>query len=181
MVAPAQPISNGMKYFAVTFFIIIFSAFGCLYLIKAGLYPTAIINSKIVWAYSLNKETKAAAYYYQKTTGASPDSREIKRAALENVIEKILIAEKLGRELKETELTASIKNSLDAHLNKPQLEPAAALLYGLNLKDFYNLVLVPQAEKEILENKLKEKGEDFNGWLQKAKQSANIVYITKEF
>lgn len=171
-----------MKHFAIIFFLIVFSAVGFLYTIKAGWYPAVIVNSKIIWAGTINKETKAALYYYEKTAGINPDYQEIKKAAIENMIEKILISKKLQEVLNQLELTASLQDILDNHLDKPQLEPAAALLYGLKLKDFYNLVLVPQAERELLEKKLTEAGGgSLDEWLQKAKQSASIVYITKEF
>ncbi len=170
-----------MKHFAIVFFVIIFSAVGYLYLTKAGWYPAAIVNSKIIWGRSLNKATKAAIYYYKKTADVEPDYKEVRQATLENMVEEILISQKLLEVLNQVELTASLQDILDDHLNKPQLEPAAALLYGLKLKDFYNLVLVPQAERELLEKKMTETGESFEEWLQKAKQSANIVYITKEF
>lgn len=152
-----------------------------MYLIKSGWYPAAIVNSKIIWARTVNKETRAALYYYEKTTGATINQQEVRKAAIENMIEKILISKKLQEVLNQVELTASLQDIIDDHLDKPQLEPAAALLYGLKLKDFYNLVLVPQAERELLEKKLAETGENLEGWLQKAQQSANIVYITKEF
>lgn len=170
-----------MKHFAIIFFLIIFAAVGFLYLVKVGWYPAVIVNSKIVWASSINKEVKAAQYYYEKTTDINLNYQDIKRAAIESMVEKILISKKLREVLNQVELTASLKDALDYHLNQPQLEPAAALLYGLKMKDFYNLVLVPQAERELLAKKMGENQESFDGWLQKAKQSANIVYITKEF
>ena len=178
-----------MKYFIFLFLLITFSALGFLYLINAGFYPVAIVNSKVVWGYYLKKETKAANYYFQQVLSRAKDQEvlgqinlaELQKAALENIIEKIVIAQRLKKEMGETELNASVKDLLKKHLEKPELEPAASLLYGLSFEDFYNMVLLPQAEREILESRLKEKGIDFYDWLEKEKQSANVVYITQEF
>lgn len=178
-----------MKYFTITFFVIIFSALGFLHLIKIGWYPVAIVNSKIIWGASLNKETKAAIYYFEQLLKANKkegevieiNQSEIKKAALENLIEKTLISKALRQETDGAEIDTRIKEVVDKHVNNPQLGPAAAFLYGLSLNDFYNMVLVAEAEKELFEKTLKERGVDLNDWLTKTKQSANIIYITKEF
>ena len=78
-----------MRHFTMIFFIIIFSATGFLYLIKAGWYPAAIVNSKVIWARTINKEMTAALYYYKKTTDVALSQPEVRRATIENMIEKI--------------------------------------------------------------------------------------------
>lgn len=171
---------SGLKYFTIAFCVILFSALGILYAIQAGWYPVAIVNSKIIWGRTLNTEVKTATYYLKQTVGAQPDYQEVKRGVLENLIEKTLISKQLHQEMDVAELTASINNLLSKHLEQPELGPAASYLYGLDLKDFYNIVLVPQAEKELLEKLLKERGVEFGGWLNTAKESASVIYITKE-
>lgn len=176
------------KVFIIIFFVILSSGFGFLYLVKKGWYPVAIINSEIIWGYNLRKEAGAAEHYYQQALSAyekdgakNTNYKQIVVSVLENIIERRLISEALKQKMDPIEFMASINDSIAPYAEKPNLEQAALALYGLNLADFYELVVLPQAEKELLEKLLQKEGMSYSDWLSQAKKSARIILLTKEF
>ena len=176
------------KIFIIIFFVILAAGFISLYLIKKGLYPVIIINSEIVWGYNLHKEAKAAEHYYKQTLAVyekeeakETNYNQIIVSVLENIIEKRLVSEALRQEMSDSELIASIHDTVAPYLAKPNLEQATLALYGLNLADFYELVIFPQAEKELWEKQLEKDGMDYSDWLSQAKKSSKIILLTKEF
>lgn len=176
------------KIFTIIFFVILASGFSFLYLVKKGWYPVVIINSEIVWSYNLHKEASAAEHYYkqalsiyEKGAVENTNYKQIIVSVLENIIERRLISEALKQKMEPVEFMASINDSIAPYLEKPNLEQAAVALYGLNLADFYELVVLPQAEKELLEKQLQSEGINYSDWLSQAKKSAKIILLTKEF
>ncbi len=171
------------------------SGFGALYLVRQGWYPVAIINSEIVWEYNLDKEVRAAEYYYQQALrpgsgqALQRDSgqilvthgKQIRTTVFKNIVERKLVSSALKKELNNTELTASINNAISPYLENLNLERAAIALYGLNLTDFYELVIIPQAEKELLYKQLQKNGINYSDWLSQAEKSAKIILLTKDF
>ena len=177
-----------MKKFIVIFLIIIGLGFGALYLVRSGLYPMAILNSEVVWGHEVNKGAKVAVHYYQQSLIASGqkdnqevDYQKVKTAVLEGIFEKILISTALKQKMNNTDLVASVNETVGKYSSKTNLEEASLALYGLNLADFYELVIVPQAQKELLEKELLKEGISYADWLSQARKSSKVILLTKEF
>ncbi len=177
-----------MRYFVTIFFIVLGSGFGTFYLVRQGWYPVAIINSEIIWGYNLDKEARVAEYYYQQSLTTSEkeglknnNNKQVRVAVLKNIIERKLVSDALRQKLNNIELTASINNIISPYLENPNLEQAAVALYDLNLADFYKLIVIPQAEKELLLKQLQEEGVSYSDWLSQAEKSAKIILLTKDF
>lgn len=177
------------QWFYLTFLGLIFVGLAGYYLIHFGYYPVAVVNTEIISAKDLNYEFSLAYRYYSVVLGNKHgydvESREFRRelrgAALENLIEKSLIYKeakaRIGRELERL-----VDNKINKEItNQQSVEEAAKLLYGMNLADFKELVLVPQARKEILEGRLFLEKKDFRNWLAQTKNSASVFILTPEF
>lgn len=180
-----------MKRFYTIFLILIFSALGLAYFLKAGWHPLALINSQLVWTWSFEKEYNSALKYYDQaiTTYNIPGMDEqkldelkedLKKATLNKIIEKIIISNGL-KTLVDKDNDTLITKKIDKYLENSKLEAAATALFNLSFEEFKNLVLIPQAEKEIIEEKLETESRDFNNWLKNQKQQASVYLFTNEF
>ena len=170
-----------MNKFFIGFIILFIGGFGILGIAQAGLYPVAIIGSDIIWAKELNQATSAALTYYAKLGAQITPQihKEVKRAVLDKITENALILKNLEKDGGRIELEAAVDEILKKYSAMPDLGPAAAQLYGLELEDFYEMVLIPQAQHELLEKKLSAKNQKFNDWLTAEKQAASVILLVK--
>lgn len=177
------------QFFYLTFLAIIFAGLAAYYLIHFGYYPVAMVNSDLISAKTLNEEFAAALRYYSAALKGKDRiniesrefRREIRRATLSDLIDKSLIYKEAKNRVG-NDLDNLVNNKIDQQLvNRKNVEDAAKLLYGLNLADFRELVLIPQARKEILEGRLFLEKKDFDSWLSEAEKNAKVFIITPEF
>lgn len=180
-----------MKKLYTIFILLILTATGFVYLFRVGWHPTALINSQLVWDRSFQKEHESALKYYNQAinTYNLPDmdeeklteiQKDLKRATLDKIIEKIIISKGL-EDLVGQDKNSLITEKIDKYLENPKLRSAAGALFNLSFQDFRKLVLVPQAEREIIEEKLKEESRDFSNWLENQKHQASVYLFTNEF
>lgn len=177
------------RYFT-TFLLILFVGLGGYYLVHYGYYPIALVNSQIITANRFEIEYAVAYNYYVRALSDAKDTdpkardfkRELRRAVLDNLIEQALVQQDLnvrvGKDLNQI-VQGKILNS--QKLDPKTLEETARVVYGLDLSDFQSLVLVPQAEKEILQGRLFLEKKDYEQWLQEAKKTAKVFIVTPEF
>ena len=164
--------------FKIIFLFIIFFGLGFYYLVHNGFYPVAIVNSHWISARTFKREYQTALIYYQNAiktyTGQDlaiqqrPDFvKELRRAALDKLIENTLIY---------SELEIRIGKELSEIVEKkiPSFQESAISLYGLESAEFKDLVLAPQAQREILEGQLASEKKNFDEWLAKARQTAKV-------
>ncbi|MDO8466529.1 MAG: SurA N-terminal domain-containing protein [bacterium] len=177
------------KYFT-TFLLILFVGLGAYYMVHFGYYPVAIVNSSLVTANRFETEYAVAYHYYLRALGSNKDSdprsrgfkRELRRAVLEDLVDQSLIKNDLvfrvGKDLPEI-----VENKIMTaqKIDLKTIEETAKMLYGLSLADFKSLVLVPQAQKEILQGRLFLEKKDYEKWLQEAKKNAKVFIVTPEF
>lgn len=150
-----------------------------------GWYPIAIANSRIITARTLVRQTSAANQYYttvlkiQNLPAESLD--EIKRAALDKLIENALIySELLEKESRANQLVSARLDQLN--LDKQKIGEVSVALYGLSFSEFRDMVLLPEARKEILVDRLIAGGQqDFAQWLADAKTKASVFILNNQF
>ncbi len=128
-------------------------------LLGLNLYPVAFTSDWLITQKQLNKITAASLVYYQKTLSVYATStpiidaelkKEIKRAALDKMIEDKLIDETLTKKLGAEKLKKSVNEKLANLSLNGEIANASQILYNLSLNDFKNLVLTPEAKREIL-------------------------------
>lgn len=169
----------------IIFLSIIFFSLGFYYFIHAGFYPVAVVNSRLISAKIFEKEYQAALIYYKNALKiyAGQDLNqatmrdfiiEIRRSTLDNLIVNTLIYGELKRRVG-GDLPIILERKM------PSFKESAAALYGLTGDEFKELVLIPQAYREILDGRLTLEGADFNEWLAKAKQSAKVRLLLSQF
>lgn len=180
-------IKDNFQHFFLTFLAIIFVGLASYYVVHFGYYPIAIVNGNLVFARSLTDEYFVAYRYYANLLGPQNDrvaslefKKELRRATLNDLIEKSLI----GQELKNRvgrDLDSLVDNKIKIPAKSDDVEKAANLLYGLSLADFREMVLVPKAQREILEGRLFLEKKNIEEWLVGAAENASVFILTPEF
>ena len=151
-------------------------------ILKLNFYPIALTSKWIITERQFNKIVNSSLVYYQKTfsvyTTSTPIAdakfqKEIKRAALDKLIEDKIIDEILLKKLGSKELEKLVNGKITNLSINDEVANASQILYNLSLKDFKNLVLIPEAKREIL----KEQGID----LQEIKKSYRPIILIPGF
>ncbi len=168
-----------------------------LFLIGAGWfifsenYPVAFIGLKTISAKDFNKNYYSSLTYYKKaletysqdskTLEADESKKEIKRAVLDNLIENILIDRELRKELKPNDLNALIEKKMSEISESQTADKAVETLYGFSFADFKELVLTPQAKREIFEGRLFLAGIDFGEKMKNVRSLARVMIFLPGF
>ncbi|MDP3052488.1 MAG: hypothetical protein Q8N22_00855 [bacterium] len=151
-------------------------------LLKLNLYPVAFTSNWLITEKQLDKITAASLVYYQKTLSVYAAGtpiigeelkKEIKRAALDKMIEDKIIEDTLTKKLGAEKLKKSVNEKLANLSLNGEIANASQILYNLSLNDFRDLVLTPEAKREIL----KEQGID----LREIKKSCHPIILAPGF
>lgn len=180
------------KFYIFLIILIIFGG-GLIFIFRAGWHPVALVNSQLIWDWALEKEHASALVYYGNAVQTYEDidpakkqeqleliQGDLRRAVLDKIIEKIIISNG-ARQLIGDNKDLLVKNKIEKYLENTKLTAAAKELFNLDPNDFRNIVLVPQAEKELVEEQLISEGRDFDNWLLQQKKQARVYLFTKEF
>lgn len=159
------------------------------YAVLRGSYPVMIVDGATVSDRVFQKKYGGALAYYESAlqtyTGAlqefgANERRELKRAALEGLAEEALIHEELLRR-EPVELASIVENKTAEALKNPDFATAARALYGLSPEDAKRYLLVPQAEREILEGRLFLEKRELEEWLHASKRDASVTVLLPGF
>lgn len=160
-------------------------------LISQGFYPIATVNGKIITAHSFWERYQVGSAYLlnnpeEFTIDSSgkainpPTDVDLKKMALTQLIEEVIIAEGAEEELGR-DLEALVANRLEKIPKDENFKKTAESIYGASFNDVLADYLIPIAKQEILSGRLFLKGEDFNDWLLKAKTEAKVRIFSGEF
>lgn len=166
----------------VAFLAIIVTGLGLYYVVRAGWYPVAMVNGSLISARWLERHVESALQYYSvllETYGVrdlSSDQRtalvnDVRRASLDKIIEDTLIYQEL-RKRTDNSLTERVAAALPK-----QIDPAASALYGLNESRFREMVLKPQAYRELWEAEFASERMNLKEWLAEQKKDASVFII----
>ena len=173
-------------HFFISLIILVAIGAAVFFTTNKGLYPVAIVDSKIIFAKDFRKVTESAFVFYstamevyKKQELSDEDGEklfnEIRRATLEKLIEQSIV----GRELN-SRLGGGVRALIDNRLKSVEndkLEEMAPRLYGLSAEEFKNMVLAPDAAAELLAKDFKSKNEDYTAWLSNAKKNASVTVL----
>lgn len=164
---------------------------GSYFLVQSGLYPAALVDFDIITVKGVEKDSLAAYHYFQNALlvyGSDPrlletyqSKQEIKRAALDKLVSDSLIYKELKKRLKKEDFKSLAERKIQQLIQDNQnIGEAAKKLYGLEFIEFRERVLLPQAYREVLEDRMFLNGEDFNEWLGNEKSAANVIILAPD-
>jgi predicted flavoprotein YhiN len=148
-----------MKIIKIFAWVIGFSILVIFIILQFNFYPVALTSKWIITSRQFSKIIESSLVYYQKIfsvyTTSTPITdtkfqQEIKRATLDKLIEDKIIDEVLLKKLGSEELKKMVDQKLANLSVNDKIADASQTLYNLSLKDFKNLVLLPEAKREIL-------------------------------
>lgn len=173
-----------MRRYATFFSIIAVTVAGVL-LVRAGYYPVALVGGDFLLARDFWSQYRASRTYYENSRtmyGATSTVAvaDMERAVLDAMIEEALIRAGVRREVG-ADVDHLISARVDSFLTDADLVRAADVAYGVNAQELRTIVLVPQAEREILTGKLFLRGEKFQDWLQEAKRNERVMMLAPGF
>lgn len=168
------------------FFSLIFIFAFFIVLALGGFYPVAVVDGSPVF-YRTWQRAEGAAIKFAQTSArmagqAPPDlSRQenaelllgIKRDTLTFLIEDRIIGISGSRVLNEFEARADAKIE-EALRASSQVEAGAKLAYGLGPEDFRELVMLPQARKDVLMETFRARGQNYEEWIALARRSTSV-------
>ena len=157
-----------------------------------GYWPVAFAGFSPVYYQQFNNDYVVSYNYYADSLKAENQDisvlktdtsvKELKRAVLESLVEQKIIENELAKSINGNDLSRMIQDKLDsAGIASDNFKKGAKLLYGLSADDFKKSVLIPRAEREILENRLISENLSLDGWLKDQKSSMKVYVLIKGF
>ena len=160
--------------------------------IALGWYPIMLVDGTAVSAMRFEKNYRAAVMYYENlrrsTAGnasatlqfAEMSPADIQVAVLDQMVAAALVQDGARRETGE-ELPTMVRDKVAAALADSGVANGVGLLYGMTIEDFRDEVLVPQAEREILDGRLFWRGEAVESWLADARKNTKVQIFSPKF
>lgn len=169
--------------FYLLFLTLIFLGLAGYYLVQQGWYPLAIVNGDWIWARDFQREYAAVVNYYRQILPKFDKNSltELKRASLDALVADSLIYDELTKRL-DSNLSAEIENKISAALGGGNDLPSAVkALYQLDFAEFKELILRPQAQREILAAHLASENKKLEDWLNDERKNASVVLLSTSF
>lgn len=135
-------------------------------------YPILKINGELVWAREYYRRLESFDVYRRQTEEQLDQDNAKKGILFSLIIDRIVIEELAGRNIDLKEAEARVSEA--AASSKDNLEKAANNLYGLSIRDFKRLFLLPRSRQDILAEKLALEGKDFGKWLDEKLAASEI-------
>ncbi|MBI2888835.1 MAG: hypothetical protein HYY10_02840 [Candidatus Liptonbacteria bacterium] len=173
-----------MRRYIIFFSIIAGTVAGVLF-VRAGYYPVALVGGDFLFARDFWNQYRAMRTYYEKSSAmygvsSTMPVADMERAVLEGMIEESLVRAGVRHEVG-AEVDHLVSARVDSFLSDSDLVRAADVAYGVNAQEFRAMVLVPQAEREILTGKLFLRGEKLQDWLEEAKRHERVIMLAPGF
>ncbi len=161
-------------------------------LVAAGRYPVMVVNGKLITAARFEKNYASAAILHNnqlKINAESPEALEVlKRVTpaelgaevLDTLVVAALVERGASREAG-GDLRALVETKVSEFANDPQVQSGVQTLYGMGYADFRSEVLVPAAERDILEGRLYLRGQSYDDWLASERKAASVYVLSSRF
>ncbi len=159
-----------------------------------GLYPAARVGDSFIWKRTWQKaeeaekkltNTQAKSLNLKPVNFSIAENKDlltgIKQDTLTSLIEDMIIQQD-GIKIVQNLAELSKKRMQDTIQGGGQdLDKAVRTVYNLSLEDFRNLVLLPQARRDVLRVFLASEGKNFEEWLKSEKQKKNVKLFLVPF
>lgn len=177
------------KFFGILFGIVVLGAAAYLG-VRSGFFPAVIVDGDFVSRARFETQLKAAIQYTETVAAKDPSAGEVnlpalrielRRAVLDKLVEDTLVAHGARKKLGRT-LDASIAGKLATvqdQIASDDFKAALSEFYGLGVADFREFVLVPQAERELLEDVLRTEKSTAASWLDEARRAASVRILIR--
>ena len=173
------------KKMTLGFLVVIVAVIAVFFGITQKMYPVATVNDVFIPARQFQWATTAAQTYYEKISAAYGDAdtvadptfiSEMRRAALQALIEDMLISQRLVSLYQQEALDIAVSERVAAALASSTEMTATAVyeLFGLSIEEFSEVVLAPRARFELLEAELAKAGEMVDAWLISERSRAQV-------
>jgi len=157
-------------------------------LISNGFYPVIMVNNNFVSARTFWKNYQAGQTYYLnmiKLYGPedykSLTSDSLKLSILTQLVENAIIEDAVEDEVGE-DVGILVSGKIEEFRNDNRIkEESVQSLYGLDIGDFREEILIPLARQEVLAGRLFLQGKDFDEWLLEAKRSSSVKILSPQF
>jgi hypothetical protein len=167
--------------------------FALLTVYGGGFYPVALVGNSPVWARTWGKAQEAAKNFVivqnHSAAGGSvldfdaPQNASLLKELKFNTL-TFLIEDKILQQEGEKLMHGFNRLSRDRIREATQgkdLQNAAKLIYGLTLREFQDLVLLPQARRDTATEILAEQSLDFDQWFAEVKKSQRVRLLFVPF
>jgi hypothetical protein len=146
------------------------------------------VNGQIITAREFSSTFRAGMSYSQEffsmasssVSSTSPSPAELQAVVLDQIVENILVSQEIEREL-----GPDAKQLTDAKVARydgsRKLHEAAARIFRIPYQEFAQILLVPQAKRELLVGRLFLREEKYEDWVQKARREASVAVYSAEF
>lgn len=169
----------------VAFFLIFFFTIG-VFLYAQGYYPVALVERAPIFYRTWEKAQNSAMHYtnVQRVSGGGSainyHAREneellahIKKSTLTFLIEDAVIVQE-GPNVDDVFRAVARERAEGALSSSPSLAQGAEKLYGLSRDDFRELVLFPQARRDVLRDHFQARDVDPEVWLRDIKKQKRV-------
>jgi len=159
------------------------------FFVSQGDYPIAMVGNSFVSAKAYATEYQAATLYYQnvlKTYGTMATDTpaitppDLEAGAMDALVEDTLIKDEAVREVGAGDLASLVQDKLSKYSGNSDLANAGATLYGLDKQTFWDDILVPEATKEVLTDRLVSQGKNIDDWVSTARKSARVIIFSPQ-
>ncbi|MEZ4156562.1 MAG: hypothetical protein R3B52_01105 [Candidatus Paceibacterota bacterium] len=175
-----------MKKLGIYLLIAVVVGMGIYYLNQANAYPVASVNGEFISASYYQKSLELGKAYYEKELVLTQAQQEefnreefdieLKRATLSALIHAAIARQELEVLLTKEEATKRVEQRL-AEVEEERgsaLEEAVKGVFETDIETFREVVLRPEAYKEILEQEVSERGMNYQAWMQAKVLSASV-------
>ncbi len=158
-------------------------------MVSNGFFPAAYADGEFISIRAQEAQLAAATSYYDviikqaPPQGNTPKSvkeilPEIRRGVTEKLIENSIIRRQFLKKINDSQKLVDAKVN-DPALDKEEAKKNIKALYGMEVPAFKQMVLVPQARKELLAAKVAEEKLNFDEWLKEQKKKAKVIVFLK--
>lgn len=159
----------------------------------SGFYPVALVDGAPIFFKTWRRAEQAAIRFLNvqgSARGVGPvdfyaaENADlllgVKRDTLTFLIEDKILQQE-GETVVEDFDAVSAQKVAAVFQESGSLEQGAQLLYGLSREDFNELVLMPQARRDVLSEAFAAKGRDFEQWFREVRRNKNVRLLFVSF
>lgn len=155
-----------------------------------GYYPAMSVNGFWLSQRQVEKNLAAAGRYEENfvrtyrpllsSSSGTVNLSDLKAAVLSSLVDQTLIHRVLKADLG-PRFESLVHERLNEVVSSTEIFEAGRALYGLDREDFKEIVLVPQAERDLLTSRLFLKSKKLSDWLDLERRQSQVRVFSDKF